>query len=83
MKLEGDCGGVWACGEVERACRVCGAEGGGRPWRWGVGERRWRVEGLAGLTRFSVVARSTECERGAGGLHGVGVSGCGGCVGVW
>ena len=37
-----------------------------------VGEQRWRrVQPPSCLTRYSVVARSTECERGAGGWHGV------------
>ena len=59
--------GVWVCGELERACRVCGAQGGGRPCSSAVGEQRWRVQPLSCLTSYSVVARSTECERGAGG----------------
>ena len=45
-----------------------------------VGEQRWRrVQPPSCLTRYSVVARSTECERGAsGGAHQVREM-----VGVW
>ena len=31
--------GVWVCGELERACRVCGAQGGGRPCSSAVGHQ--------------------------------------------
>ena len=58
-------GCVWACGEVERACRVCGAEGGGRPWGWGAGERRWRVEGRGGQSGCAVVGTRE------GGVYGL------------
>ena len=48
-----------------------------------LGEQRWLVQPPSCLTSYSVVARSTEeCERGAGGWHGVRERECGG-VGVW
>ena len=61
------------CGEVERPCRVCGGRGRRKPVRRVV--RAWASRGgmwtICCLTGYSVVARSTECERGAGGWHGV------------
>ena len=63
--------GVWVCGELERACRVCGAQGGGRPWCSGVGEQRWRVEDLVSYWLLGRCEVDGECERGAGGVHGV------------
>ena len=52
---------VWGTGrrKAVRAVRPC------------LGEQRWRVQPPSCLTSYSVVARSTECERGAGGWHGV------------
>ena len=55
--------GVWVCGEVERACPVCGAEGGGRlscVVLLGAWASRGGVWTICCLTSYSVVARSTR-----------------------